>query len=99
MGKWGYLINTFSVLFIIITNIFYCFPYGLPAEVPCVKQLRLPLQTLTLVISRTMNYNSVILAGVVFITTAWWFIHGSINYHGPHLPHLDEVGHTVAALK
>jgi len=31
----------------------------------------------------TMNYNSVILAGVIFLTTVWWFIHGSRKYPGP----------------
>ncbi|EIN03573.1 choline transport protein [Punctularia strigosozonata HHB-11173 SS5] len=80
MGKWGYLVNGFAVLFIILTDIFYCFPYALPVDVP------------------TMNYNSVILAGIVFITTVWWFIHGARKYQGPHLPHLDEVGHEVKAL-
>ncbi len=30
-----------------------------------------------------MNYNSVILAGVVFLTTAWWFIHAIRHYPGP----------------
>lgn len=33
----------------------------------------------------TMNYNSVILAGVTFIATAWWFVHGRSNYPGPKL--------------
>jgi choline transport protein len=31
----------------------------------------------------TMNYNCVILAGVLFITAAWWFIHAGKNYPGP----------------
>ncbi len=31
----------------------------------------------------TMNYNSVILVGVVFLTTAWWFIHAIRHYPGP----------------
>jgi choline transport protein len=30
-----------------------------------------------------MNYNCVILAGVLFITAAWWFIHAGKNYPGP----------------
>jgi choline transport protein len=33
----------------------------------------------------TMNYNSVILVGILFITTAWWIIHGFKNYPGPKL--------------
>lgn len=33
--------------------------------------------------TEAMNYNSVILIGVVFITAAWWFIHARENYPGP----------------
>jgi choline transport protein len=33
----------------------------------------------------TMNYNSVILAGVTFLTAVWWFVHGLRNYPGPKL--------------
>jgi choline transport protein len=33
----------------------------------------------------TMNYNSVILAGVTFLTTVWWFVHARKNYPGPKL--------------
>jgi len=31
----------------------------------------------------TMNYNSVILAGVVFLTAAWWLVHAVRHYPGP----------------
>lgn len=31
----------------------------------------------------TMNYNCVILGGVVALTAAWWFIHAGKNYPGP----------------
>jgi choline transport protein len=34
MGKWGYIINAFAVLSIIVTNIIYCFPYTKPFSVP-----------------------------------------------------------------
>lgn len=30
-----------------------------------------------------MNYNSVILVGVVALTAAWWFIHARRHYPGP----------------
>jgi len=30
-----------------------------------------------------MNYNSVILAGVLAIATSWWLISGKRNYQGP----------------
>jgi choline transport protein len=35
-----------------------------------------------------MNYNSVILVGVLFLTTVWWFIHGRSNYPGPKLANI-----------
>jgi len=33
----------------------------------------------------TMNYNSVILAGVTFLATVWWFVHARSKYLGPKL--------------
>ncbi|KAF8848814.1 choline transport protein [Acephala macrosclerotiorum] len=33
----------------------------------------------------TMNYNSVILVGVIFLAAVWWFVHGVRNYPGPKL--------------
>ena len=38
----------------------------------------------------TMNYNSVILVGVVFLTTVWWFVHGSRKYLGPQMHAFEE---------
>ena len=32
-----------------------------------------------------MNYNSVILAGVVALITIWWFAYGTRKYRGPRL--------------
>jgi hypothetical protein len=32
-----------------------------------------------------MNYNSVILAGVVALTGIWWFAFGMKNYPGPKI--------------
>ncbi|MCJ1475812.1 hypothetical protein MMC13_004476 [Lambiella insularis] len=43
----------------------------------------------------TMNYNSVILVGVLIITTAWWFIHARRNYPGPKLSSLYVDGKVV----
>lgn len=37
---------------------------------------------------QAMNYNSVILAGVVALTAIWWFIHGFKKYPGPKLASL-----------
>lgn len=36
----------------------------------------------------TMNYNSVILAGVVAMTVAWWFVHATRRYVGPKVDFL-----------
>ena len=35
-----------------------------------------------------MNYNSVILVGVVVLTTIWWFVHGIRKYPGPRISKL-----------
>ena len=40
----------------------------------------------------TMNYNIVILAGVTFLTTVWWFVHGMRNYSGPKMHAFEEMG-------
>jgi len=37
-----------------------------------------------------MNYNSVILVGVLFLTTFWWFFHATRNYEGPKLASMLE---------
>ncbi|MCJ1417718.1 hypothetical protein MMC32_004063 [Xylographa parallela] len=43
----------------------------------------------------TMNYNSVILVGVLVITTAWWFAHARKHYPGPKLTSLYVDGKVV----
>jgi choline transport protein len=35
-----------------------------------------------------MNYNSVILVGVVALTTAWWLLHATRHYPGPKVMHM-----------
>ncbi|KAK4193459.1 putative amino acid transporter [Podospora australis] len=46
-----------------------------------------------------MNYNSVILAGVVFITGAWWLLHARKHYPGPKVMalYVHEDGHVLQA--
>jgi choline transport protein len=40
----------------------------------------------------SMNYNSVILAGVVALISFWWLVHGLRNYPGPKLGNMYVVG-------
>jgi choline transport protein len=35
-----------------------------------------------------MNYNSVILVGVVALSAIWWVLHAIRNYPGPKVMHL-----------
>jgi choline transport protein len=35
-----------------------------------------------------MNYNSVIIVGVVMLTAIWWFVHASRHYPGPRVMHM-----------
>ncbi|KAJ3821735.1 choline transport protein [Lentinula raphanica] len=39
-----------------------------------------------------MNYNSVILVGLVVLTVLWWFVHGKGRYPGTHVPNSDLIG-------
>ncbi len=81
MGKFGFVVNALSGLFIIFFDILYCFPYALPATV------------------QGMNYNSVILVGILALTALWWVVHARTHYPGPKLPHLDEAGHEITDIK
>ena len=42
-----------------------------------------------------MNYNSVILVGVVALTGIWWVAHGMRNYAGPKITLLYTEGVAV----
>ncbi|KAK0631777.1 putative amino acid transporter [Immersiella caudata] len=65
LGKFGAPVNALAVVFIVMFNVFYCFPYVIPTTV------------------ESMNYNAVILAGVVTITGLWWVAHAVRHYPGP----------------
>ena len=39
-----------------------------------------------------MNYNSVILVGVLFLTTFWWFVRARTKYPGPKMARLYHGG-------
>ena len=58
-------INVLAVLFIVLFNTLFCFPFVYPTT------------------TETMNYNSVILVGVVALTAAWWLVHARKRYPGP----------------
>lgn len=53
--------------------------------------------------AESMNYNSVILVGVVCFTAAWWLIHARRHYPGPKVMALyihegqPPLGHAAAA--
>ena len=88
LGKWGYPLNALAVLFIIFFDIMYCFRkcYPDPGIWRLIADFRiaygLPVST------AAMNYNSVILVGVVVLTSFWWVIHGLKKYPGPQIAHL-----------
>jgi choline transport protein len=42
--------------------------------------------------TQTMNYNSVILVGVVALTAFWWLVHGRSKYAGPKMMLLHTEG-------
>jgi len=42
-----------------------------------------------------MSYNSVILVGVVILTTVWWFVWAKRKYPGPKLANLYVDGRIV----
>ena len=46
-----------------------------------------------------MNYNSVILVGIVVLTTFWWFVHAMRKYPGPKLAKLYVDGTVVDVAK
>ncbi len=39
-----------------------------------------------------MNYSSVVLLGVVILSTFWWVIHGIDKYPGPKVASFEEIG-------
>lgn len=63
--KLGMAVNIVSLLYILVTVIFFCFPLVLPATV------------------QNMNYTSVIVVGLMVLTSFWWAFRGRHQYHGP----------------
>jgi hypothetical protein len=90
LGKFGYPVNAAAVLFIVFFDIMYCFrKFSLSMLCASRNHALTSLIAFGLpVTTPLMNYNSVILAGVVALTAIWWFIHGGKKYPGPHIAHL-----------
>ncbi|KAJ4393144.1 hypothetical protein N0V93_002351 [Gnomoniopsis smithogilvyi] len=60
--------NAVNIAAVVLITFFNIF-YCFPFSVPTTAE--------------AMNYNSVILVGVIAVTAAWWFIHARRNYPGP----------------
>lgn len=88
LGSAGFAINAAAVLLIIFFNIMYCFrKYTVRKFRNAVIANKPPLAYGLPTTVQAMNYNSVILVGVVVLTTAWWFIHGGNKYKVPAVAH------------
>lgn len=87
MGKAGYFVQSVAILLTIFFNIIFCFRKSrwTLSMLVTTSLTRLRLAFIYPADVATMNYNSVILVGVVFLTTIWWFIHGRTKYPGPKL--------------
>ena len=95
MGSAGFAINAIAVLLIIFFNIMFCFrKRSSRPDGRRVTDIVYAAYVYPTTVS-TMNYNSVILVGVLIITTAWWFIHAQRKYPGPKLSNLYVDGKIV----
>lgn len=81
LGKLGLPINILAVLFITLFNVFYCFRKA--ASVNFTLILTASIAYALPITVETMNYNAVILMGVVAITGIWWVAHAIRHYPGP----------------
>ena len=94
MGRAGFFINGAAVILIIFFNIMFCFRKYLLLDLG-LSVANMPLAYTNPFTVSSMNYNSVILAGVLAITTLWWFVHSRKHYPGPKLAHLIFEGQVV----
>ena len=88
LGRFGVLINAAAVILIIFFNIMFCFrEFTLLFVVfkGCLLNYSLNLAYGIPTDVTTMNYNSVILVGILVLTAFWWLIHGFRKYPGPKL--------------
>ena len=96
LGSAGFVINAISVLLIIFFDIMFCFRKSNHTHCPP----QLPTDGISAAFvypttESTMNYNSVILVGVLILTIAWWFIHARSKYPGPKLSNMYVDGQIV----
>jgi len=83
LGKAGFAINALAVVFIIFFDTLFCFrklnarsSHGRYRFADTTPAYVMPVTV------ELMNWNSVILVGVVALTAGWWLIDGK-NYPGP----------------
>ena len=87
MGSAGFAVNAIAVLLIVFFNIMFCFRKSLELVGVSITNA-VPAAYVYPTTESTMNYNSVILVGVLILTIAWWFIHARTKYPGPKLSNL-----------
>jgi len=107
LGKWGLPVYISATLFIVLFNTFYCFrrcspPFLLPGYATSWNKGDADSGPLPAYVVPTtaeiMNYNSVILVGIVALTGVWWLIHAREHYPGPKVMTMyihDDHHHTV----
>jgi hypothetical protein len=73
MGKIGFVIQGIALCAIVVFNIFYCFRMFFTSDRKSPEFLTKIANPVPTTVA-FMNYNSVILTGVVFLTTCWWLV-------------------------
>lgn len=91
LGRFGFAVNLLAVLFIALFAVFFCFRESRECSLFLYLRLLFPSLTSVLVAPAipfdytTMNYNCVIIVGIVVLIAVWWFLHAAKHYEMPHL--------------
>jgi amino acid transporter len=91
LGRAGYVVNVVTCVLIAFFNVCSRAPSPSPFSFSCAHsclQVWFCWPFAKPVTVEGMNYNSVILAGVVVLTELWWELHGRRQYPGPKLAEL-----------